>query len=92
VDTSRLRVEHASGVEADDDQLFDDELPEPERYAARAASEATRSGGEPGAVGYRRLTVTLRREGWPVNAKRIYRLHTGRTCSADQGAQEDRAA
>jgi putative transposase len=25
--------------------------------------------------GYRRLTVLLRREGWPVNAKRIYRLH-----------------
>jgi putative transposase len=24
--------------------------------------------------GYRRLTVMLRREGWPVNAKRIYRL------------------
>ena len=26
--------------------------------------------------GYRRLTVLLRREGWPVNAKRIYRLYT----------------
>jgi transposase InsO family protein len=26
--------------------------------------------------GYRRLTVMLRREGWPVNAKRIYRLYT----------------
>ena len=26
--------------------------------------------------GYRRLTVLLRREGWLVNAKRIYRLHT----------------
>ena len=26
--------------------------------------------------GYRRLTVLLRREGWAVNAKRIYRLHT----------------
>ena len=25
--------------------------------------------------GYRRLTVMLRREGWPVNAKRIYRLY-----------------
>jgi len=25
--------------------------------------------------GYRRLTVLLRREGWPVNAKRIYRLY-----------------
>jgi putative transposase len=24
--------------------------------------------------GYRRLTVLLRREGWHVNAKRIYRL------------------
>jgi putative transposase len=26
--------------------------------------------------GYRRLTVMLRREGWTVNAKRIYRLYT----------------
>jgi transposase InsO family protein len=26
--------------------------------------------------GYRRLTVMLRRDGWPVNAKRIYRLYT----------------
>ena len=26
--------------------------------------------------GYRRLTVMLRRGGWPVNAKRIYRLYT----------------
>ena len=25
--------------------------------------------------GYRRLTVLLRREGWKVNAKRIYRLY-----------------
>jgi transposase InsO family protein len=26
--------------------------------------------------GYRRLTVMLRREGWVVNPKRIYRLYT----------------
>jgi putative transposase len=26
--------------------------------------------------GYRRLTVMLRREGWAMNAKRIYRLYT----------------
>jgi hypothetical protein len=26
--------------------------------------------------GYRRLTVLLKREGWEVNAKRIYRLYT----------------
>jgi len=26
--------------------------------------------------GYRRLTVLLRREGWTVNEKRIYRLYT----------------
>jgi putative transposase len=25
--------------------------------------------------GYRRLTVLLRREGWNVNAKRVYRLY-----------------
>jgi putative transposase len=28
--------------------------------------------------GYRRLTVLLKREGWNVNAKRIYRLYNGR--------------
>jgi putative transposase len=27
-----------------------------------------------GRFGYRRLTVLLRREGWAVNPKRIYRL------------------
>ena len=26
--------------------------------------------------GYRRLTVLLKREGWRVNAKRVYRLYT----------------
>ena len=26
--------------------------------------------------GYRRLTVLLKREGWNVNAKRVYRLYT----------------
>ncbi len=26
--------------------------------------------------GYHQLTVLLRRDGWPVNAKRIYRLYT----------------
>ena len=28
--------------------------------------------------GYRRLTVLLKREGCPVNAKRIYRLYSGK--------------
>ena len=27
--------------------------------------------------GYRRITVLLKREGWPINAKRIYRLYRG---------------
>jgi putative transposase len=39
--------------------------------------------------GYRRLTVLLRREGWRVNAKRIYRLYTvGRAekCAQRRGA------
>ncbi len=35
--------------------------------------------------GYRRLTVLLRREGWQVNAKRIFRLYTdeGRRCGTN---------
>ena len=40
--------------------------------------------------GYRRLTVLLRREGWKVNAKRIYRLYTEEGSDrADQTVQED---
>ena len=31
--------------------------------------------GERRRFGYRRLTVMLRREGWPVNPKRVYRLY-----------------
>jgi putative transposase len=43
--------------------------------------------------GYRRLTVMLRREGWAVNAKRIYRLYTEDGLAVrTKGAQEDRAA
>ena len=45
--------------------------------------------------GYRRLTVLLKREGWPVNAKRIYRLYSEeglivRTSKRKQRAQRQR--
>lgn len=45
--------------------------------------------------GYRRLTVMLRREGWEVNAKRIYRIYTEeglivRTQKRGQRAQRQR--
>jgi putative transposase len=45
--------------------------------------------------GYRRLTVLLKREGWPVNAKRIYRLYTEeglivRTAQRKKRAQRQR--
>ena len=47
--------------------------------------------------GYRRLTVLLKREGWPVNAKRIYRLYTEeglivRTQKRKERAQRQRIA
>lgn len=47
--------------------------------------------------GYRRLTVLLKREGWPVNAKRIYRLYTEeglivRTTQRKHRAQRQRIA
>jgi putative transposase len=47
--------------------------------------------------GYRRLTVMLQREGWEVNAKRIYRLYTEeglivRTQKRKQRAQRQRIA
>jgi putative transposase len=47
--------------------------------------------------GYRRLTVLLKREGWTVNAKRIYRLYTEeglivRTQKRKQRAQRQRIA
>ena len=41
--------------------------------------------------GYRRLTVLLRRDGWRVNAKRIYRLYTEEGLDgADQTPHEGR--
>jgi putative transposase len=47
--------------------------------------------------GYRRLTVLLKREGWEVNAKRIYRLYTEeglivRTQKRRERAQRQRIA
>jgi putative transposase len=47
--------------------------------------------------GYRRLTVLLKREGWKVNAKRIYRLYTEeglivRTKRRKERAQRQRVA
>jgi hypothetical protein len=36
----------------------------------------SRTRGRSRSLGYRRLTVLLKREGWKVNAKRIYRLYT----------------
>jgi putative transposase len=47
--------------------------------------------------GYRRLTVLLKREGWEVNAKRIYRLYTEeglivRTKQRKERAQRQRVA
>ncbi len=47
--------------------------------------------------GYRRLTVLLKREGWEVNAKRIYRLYTEeglivRTQKRKRRAQRQRIA
>jgi len=38
--------------------------------------------------GYRRLTVLLKRAGWPVNAKRIYRLYDdeGLTCGRSRAS------
>lgn len=47
--------------------------------------------------GYRRLTVMLKREGWEVNAKRIYRLYTEeglivRTKQRKERAQRQRVA
>ena len=42
--------------------------------------------------GYRRLTVLLRREGWKVNAKRIYRLYREEGLDrANEAAAEDGA-
>ncbi len=46
------------------------------RSAGRVTSTTLRARGSARAFfGYRRLTVLLRREGWRVNAKRIYRLY-----------------
>ncbi len=41
--------------------------------------------------GYRRLTVLLKREGWEVNAKRIYRLYTEEGLIVRTKKRKDRA-
>jgi hypothetical protein len=43
--------------------------------AGRADQADQRDRGDPRKDGYRRVHVLLRREGWGVNAKRIYRLY-----------------
>jgi len=51
------------------------------RYRRRSCEEVElrerlrRLAGERRRFGYRRLTVMLRREGWPVNHKRVYRIY-----------------
>jgi len=42
--------------------------------------------------GYRRLTVLLRREGWVVNAKRVYRLYREEALQVQMGKSTKRAA
>ena len=42
--------------------------------------------------GYRRLTVLLRREGWKVNAKRVYRLYREEALQVHMGKRTKRAA
>jgi transposase InsO family protein len=67
----------AASGEADENRL--DNLDVQEESAAvrrRVAPVLVRDGASHVRYGYRRLTVLLRREGWKVNAKRIYRLYT----------------
>ena len=92
LDANRLSTELPAGVGADDDQSIDDELPEPARSAARAANADARAGGEPGAVWLSTpdRDAAARRLGGERQAH-LSVVHRGRTCSADQGAQEDRA-
>lgn len=42
--------------------------------------------------GYRRLTILLRREGWKVNAKRVYRLYSEANLGVRTKARRKRAA
>jgi transposase InsO family protein len=66
------RLEPAAGGKADSDRADDVAL----HALSRSAGGLARVGRQPCArYGYRRLTVLLKREGWPVNAKRIYRLY-----------------
>ena len=41
--------------------------------------------------GYRRLTVLLKRDGWEVNAKRIYRLYTEKGLIVHTQKRKERA-
>ena len=64
------------GVGADDDQSGNYEPSEPPRSADGLKMRLRELAASRVRFGYRRLTVMLRREGWAVNAKRIYRLYT----------------
>ena len=50
-------------------------LQEPEETAGGAAATLAEIAATHVHYGYRRLTVLLRRQGWNINAKRVYRLY-----------------
>jgi hypothetical protein len=67
--------EPALGGEADPRATGDPAIPQYPRSAGRAAATPRELAAVGVRFGYRRLTVLLKREGWRVNAKRIYRLY-----------------
>ena len=59
-------------------------IPDPEELALR--HRLRELAGVRVRFGYRRLTIMLRREGWLVNAKRVFRLVAGTEKEVCEGA------
>jgi hypothetical protein len=70
-----LPSEPAPGRGAHSSAQRDAPVPQHARSGGRAPPAAARARRGPRAVGVSGLTVLLKREGWRVNAKRIYRLY-----------------
>jgi hypothetical protein len=57
------------------DGALDLPLQEPPRWAGNPMPPNEGDRGHPGALRLPAVHVLLRREGWPVNSKRVYRLY-----------------
>jgi len=73
--TTGASFERTARLRAVRDHSLDQSLSKPARSPTGLRMRLRDLAGSRTRYGYRRLTVLLRREGWVVNAKRVYRLY-----------------